>query len=288
MEDAKRQAQKQWNTDPCGAITAANFEEGSTEFFEAVKRYRYSDYAPWMVQAIGFDRFCSKKVLEIGPGLGTDLLQFGSHGAECFAVDLAQKHLALTRENFQLHGVTVPCFLGDAEVLPFKGGIFDCVYAFGVVHSTPNTELAVAEIHRVLKDGGKAIVGLYHRNSAFYWMSTMLFRGVLLMGLMRKGYRRLLSEIEFRSPDSDASPLVKVYSRNQISALFRRFRSTKVETYHLEYNHFFPLRGLLRLLPDSLRMERMVHSLEMAWKRRAFIERFSRYCGWYIIVEAEK
>ncbi|MGH7146791.1 MAG: class I SAM-dependent methyltransferase [Nitrospiraceae bacterium] len=288
MEDAKRQAQMQWNTDPCGAITAANFAEGSTEFFEAARRYRYGDYAPWMLQAIGFDRFQGKRVLEIGPGLGTDLLQFGSRGAECYAVDLAQRHLVLTRKNFQLHGLTVPCFLGDAEVLPFKGGTFDCVYAFGVVHSTPNTELAVAEIHRVLKDGGKAIIGIYHRNSAFYWMSTMLFRGVLLMGLMRRGYRRLLSEIEFRSPDSDASPLVKVYSRKQIRALFGRFRSTKVETCHLEFNHFLPLRGLLRLLPVSLRNKKSVHSLETAWQRREFIERLSRYCGWFVIVEAEK
>ena len=288
MDKAKLEAQKQWNRDPCGASTTGELEQGSWEFFETAMRFRYTDYAPWMHDAIGFQNFSGKKVLEIGPGLGTDLLQFALHGADCYAIDLAEKHLELTRLNLTLHGYRVACLLGDVEALPFRLGEFDCVYAFGVLHHTPNTKLAIAEIHRVLKDGGKAIVGLYHRNSTFYWMSTMLFRGVLLMGLMRKGYRRLLSEIEFRSPDSDASPLVEVYSRNQVRTLFGRFRSTQLETRHLEYNHLFPLRGLLKLLPDSLREGRIVHSLEMAWKRRGFIERFSRYFGWYIIVEVEK
>ena len=277
MHQAKLEAQKQWNTDPCGAISAAGLEEGSLEYFEAIETYRYKEYARWMERTIGVDRFCGRKVLEIGPGLGTDLLQFGSHGAQCYAVDLTQKHLALTRENFQLHGVTVACFVGDAEALPFKDGIFDCVYAFGVLHHTPNTKLAVAEIHRVLKDGGKAIVGLYHRNSTFYWMSTMLFRGVLLMGLMRKGYRRLLSEIEFRSPDSDASPLVEVYSRNQIRALFGRFRSQNLRRV-IWNTTIFPAARTVKIAPgffaEGKNYSFVRNGLETPWVHRAFFSIF--------------
>ncbi len=275
MHQAKLEAQKQWNTDPCGAISAAGLEEGSLEYFEAIETYRYKEYAPWMERTIGFDRFCGRKVLEIGPGVGTDLLQFASHGAQTYAIDLSQRHLELTRRNLGLRRYVTPCLLGDAEVLPFQTGVFDCVYAFGVLHHTPDTELAVAEIHRVLKNGGKVIVALYHRNSAFYWISTILLKGVLLMGLFRKGYRHLMSEIEFRSDGSDAMPLVKLYTRNEARRLFERFRHIRIQTCHLEYSHFFPLH-------------RVVGRLPVFYQIRELLERFGRRWGWYLIVEADK
>lgn len=275
MHELKIEAQKQWNTDPCGASTAGGLKEGSLEFFEAVMQYRYYDYAPWMRSVIGFDRFFGQKVLEIGPGLGTDLLQFASQGAQTYAVDLSRRHLELTQQNLGMRGYKVPCLLGDAEGLPFRTGSFDCVYAFGVLHHTPHTKLAVAEIHRVLKDGGKAIVSLYHRDSAFHWIHTIALRGILLMGLLRKGYGRLLSEIEVRSKDSDALPLVKVYSRKQVLRLFGDFKEVKLQTWHLDYTHFMPLRRVITLLPESI-------------QKRESIERFSQYFGWYLIVEAGK
>lgn len=275
MDELKIEAQKQWNRDPCGASTAGGLKEGSLEFFEAVKQYRYSDYAPWMASVIGCDRFCGKKVLEIGPGLGTDLLQFASQGAQTYAVDLSRKHLELTQQNLGMRGYKVPCFLGDAEGLPFRTGIFDCVYAFGVFHHTPNVELAINEVYRVLRRGGRAIVALYHRDSAFYWVNTILFRGLWRMDLCKKGYRHLMSEIEQRSENSNALPLVRVYSRRQARKLFRSFRRTEIQTCHLEYSHFGPAGVAMRTLPFS-------------WQRREWIEGLARYCGWFVMVEAEK
>lgn len=275
MHELKLQSKKQWNADPCGASNAPQLAEGSLEFFDAIKSHRYGDFAPWMGDVMGFERFCGMKVLEIGPGLGTDLLRFTLHGARCYAIDLVERHLRLTRKNLELRGYDVPCLLGDGEFLPFKTGVFDCIYAFGVLHHTPNPELAVAEIHRILKNGGKTIVALYHRDSAFYWVYTVLIRGIVLMGLWKKGYQRLMSEIESRSGNSDAMPLVKVYSRNEVHKMFREFRKIRLQTCHLEYSHFIPIRRVISMLPSS-------------WQRREFVERFARYFGWFLIVEGEK
>ena len=288
MEKAKLEAQKQWNTDPCGASTAGGLKEGSLEFFEAVKQFRYCHYAPWMVTVIGFDRFCGKKVLEIGPGLGTDLLQFAQNGAKTYAVDLAQGHLELTQKNFGLHGCVAPCALGDAEALPFENEVFDCVYGFGVLHHTPDIEIAIAEIHRVLKTGGRAIIGLYHRDSAYYWVSTIFFRGVVLLGLLKRGYRNLMSEIEFRSADSDAMPLVKVYGRNEVKRLFGGFRMSKIQAWHFEYNHLFPVRRLSRLFARWVGQEGFARCIGTSSARGERIERMERFFGWYLVIEAEK
>jgi len=288
VHELKLEAQKQWDRDPCGANSGDNYTQGSLQFFDAVRDYRYGSYAPWMRKAIGFGRFSGKKLLEIGPGLGTDLLQFASSGARTYAVDLARRHLELTQRNLEMHGYAVPCALGDVEALPFKDGVLDCVYGFGVLHHTPNIEVAVAEIHRVLKAGGRVIVGLYHRDSAYYWVTTILFRGMFLMGLARKGYRRLMSEIEFRSRESEAMPLVRVYSRTEVRRLFERFRNTEIRTWHLEYNHFFPVRRISRLWARWTGDERFGKISETLPHGRGFVEKMARFVGWYLVVKAEK
>jgi SAM-dependent methyltransferase len=288
MHRMKLEAQKQWNRDPCGANSASGYKEASLEYFEAARDYRYQRYAPWMVGAIDFGRFRGKTVLEIGPGLGTDLLQFAMSGARPCAIDLAWRHLDLTRENLRMHGYCVPCSVADTETLPFKNEVFDCVYAFGVLHHTPNIVVAVEEIHRVLRSGGKVIVALYHRDSAYYWVTTIVFRGLLLMGLARRGYRRLMSEIEFRSPDSDAVPLVRVYSRREVRKLFAKFRNVEIRTWHFEYNHLFPIRRIYRLFAGWNDREKIRAEREVLPSSGGFREKLARSLGWYVVVEAEK
>jgi len=48
--------------------------------------------------------------------------------------------------------------VGDAHRLPFRNGIFDCVFAFNVFEHLENPRLAAAEILRVLKKGGSLFI----------------------------------------------------------------------------------------------------------------------------------
>jgi ubiquinone/menaquinone biosynthesis C-methylase UbiE len=266
----KSEAQRQWNADPCGAVTAGDAIEGSREFYRRVEAERYGPYAPWMRHVIPFPAQAGKKLLEIGPGLGTDHAQFARAGAEMYAIDLATRHLELTRKRFVLDQRVTRLVRGDAEVMPFREESFDVVYSFGVLHHTPGTEKALAEVHRVLRPGGVAIITLYHRNSAFYWIHTILLRGVLLGGLWRKGYRRLLSEIEYRSPSSTATPLVKVYSRRECKRMFSKFSQLHLRTDHIDLRHVMPFLG------------------EWTNRLRVQTERFGRRWGWYVTVFAMK
>jgi SAM-dependent methyltransferase len=254
--DVKRETQKQWNADPCGARTALEHEAGTPEFYRQVEHERYDVYAPWMREAIGFASHAGEAVLEVGPGLGTDHAQFARAGARMFALDLTNRHLQLTRRRFLNEGLLTRPVRGDAEALPFADAMFDLVYSYGVLHHTPDTAGAVREIHRVLRPGGLAIVGLYHRHSAFHWIYTVLWRGVVFGGLWRKGYRRLLSDIEYRSAGSDAVPLVKVFSRRECRRLFSGFRETRLRADQIEWSHMVPFaapgrgpsRGVLEAL----------------------------------------
>jgi SAM-dependent methyltransferase len=231
-----------------------------------VESDRYEVYAPWLREAMGFGQFDDKKVLEIGPGLGTDLVQFARAGAKTYALDLTIRHLELTRGRCEIEGLVTRLVRGDAETLPFSDRSFDVVYSFGVLHHTPGMEKAVEEIHRVLRPGGLAIVGLYHKHSAFYWICTILWRGVLRGRLWKEGYRRLLADIELRSPGSDALPLVKVLTRRDCRRLFAGFRETKVRTDQIDYSHFWP-----PLAPSTGRSRRLIETLAHRW-------------GWYLTV----
>jgi SAM-dependent methyltransferase len=265
--DWKAEAIKQWDQDPCGADRETVF--GTPEFFARVERERYEDYAPWMKPVIGFDRYAGKRVLEVGFGLGTDHLSFVRNGAICFGVDLTPAHVEATRKRLQLERQPVRLTRGDAETLPFAADSLDVVYSFGVLHHTPGTAAAINEIHRVLKPGGEAIIGLYHRNSAFYWGYCVLISGLLRGGFFRDGYRKTISRIE-RRENSDAVPLVKVYSRRSAKRLFRGFRSVETVVQHFDFNH-------------AGRPGLMARKLLIRWEPE-----IARRFGWYLIIRARK
>jgi ubiquinone/menaquinone biosynthesis C-methylase UbiE len=268
--DAKRETQRQWNANPCGADTAAELERGSPAFFESVERHRYEVYAPWLRDAAGFEAFAGCRVLEIGPGLGTDHVQFARAGARTYAVDLTATHLALTRQRFALEGLRTRLCRADAERLPFADDSFDAVYSFGVLHHTPDTATAVLEARRVLRPGGVAIVSLYHKHSAFHWIATVLCRGVRRGELFTRGYRRLLADVEQGARESGAAPLVQLLSRRQCRRLFASYRQVTVRVDHFDIGHVFPSR------PPSA----------PATRRR--LERIAGRWGWYLTVTARK
>src|SRR4051794_19914771 len=100
--EAKAQAQALWNAYPCGGAAAPGTEYGSREFFDEVRRTRYGEADPWLPRVVDFSIGRGKRLLEIGYGIGTDLLTFAEHGADVAGIDLAEEHYRLARQNFEL------------------------------------------------------------------------------------------------------------------------------------------------------------------------------------------
>ena len=267
IEEEKRRAREQWSQDPCGAKHGAKYEFATREFFDEVERHRYSEYAPWMPEVMGFDKFAGKRLLEIGCGMGTDLLQFARGGAVCTGVDLTPRSVEISSLHFGRYDMWADFALADGEHLPFADESFDVVYSNGVLHHTPDTAQAIKEAHRVLKPGGIAKVMLYHRNSFYYWTDI-----ILRLGIVRGHFLRGHSPAEIMSryveySEHDARPLVKVYSRRQARALFKPFREVKTEVEQM-------VRAELRFL-SPLFSEKM-------------FRRLRRSAGWNVIITAKK
>lgn len=267
LAEEKLRAREQWGQDPCGAVTAREHEFGTREFFDAIERFRYTDYAPWMPQLMGFNQFAGASLLEIGCGMGTDLLQFARGGALCTGVDLTPRSVEITRERFALYGLPGAFMISDGESLPFKANTFDVVYSNGVLHHTPDTQGAVNEIHRVLRPGGAAKVMLYHRNSLNYWVDIVLRRGIWRADYLRgRSTEEIMSRVvEFS--EHGGRPLVKVYSRRQARELFHQFKAVSVDVEQLTRAE---LRFLSPLVSESL------------------FTRLARKIGWNVIITAVK
>lgn len=102
-----------------------------------------------------------ERVLDLASGTG-DLIrlmqpQVGSSGL-VLHTDINAAMLAEGRNNLLDHGIVTPTTQCNAEALPFASGSFDAVtIAFGLRNVT-HKDLALAEMYRVLKVGGRALV----------------------------------------------------------------------------------------------------------------------------------
>lgn len=224
----KDEVQRQWDNDPAGSHYVSEADQHSLQWFMEAEAYRYGQYAPWMSSVMEFDRHRGEKVLEIGGGMGTDLAQFARGGAIVTDVDLSAGHLELARENFALRGLEGEFVLHDAEHLPFDDKSFDLVYSNGVLHHTPNTAAVVAEIFRVLKPGGRAIVMVYAENSLHYWRNLVWEIGLKEGHINERSMGDIMSAVVERSDNAAAHPLVKVYTLKRLRRLFNRFENIEI------------------------------------------------------------
>lgn len=257
----KDEVREYWNAHPCGT-QFTELDWGSKKFFDEVERFRYTTQ-PFMSKIVGFDKFAGKKVLEIGCGLGTDLLQFARGGADVTGIDLTPNSIELVRKHFSMENLPVVAQVADAENLPFEKSSFDLVYSFGVLHHTPDTQKAIDEVYRVLKPGGQIIIMLYNKTSLHVWLGVPLY---LLMRFLKKTNRNGKNLVEdwIRVYDGIENPLGKAYSRSEIETMFSKFRNRKY------------------IICDSYR--RHLPRIANAINQRLF----APWCGFWRFIKAEK
>ena len=102
LNGVKAKVREWWNARPCGS-RVSDKEIGSKAFFEEVEQHRYTQeyHIP---KVVNFENWKGKEVLEIGCGLGTDLLQFARAGAFVTGIDLTPRSVELTSQRFELYG----------------------------------------------------------------------------------------------------------------------------------------------------------------------------------------
>lgn len=166
-------------------------------------------------------------VLEVGAGAGGHSAMFARHGARMTSCDITDVRAAETRRKFDLMGELADgcnAMQADAENLPFADDHFDIVYSNGVLHHTNDTERAIAEVYRVLKPGGRAVIMLYCKNSFDYWFNFWFCRGLLCGAMFRsRNWLGHASEWIGHSEKTAVNPITRCYTGGQIRRMFSKF-----------------------------------------------------------------
>jgi ubiquinone/menaquinone biosynthesis C-methylase UbiE len=268
-DDLKRRVHDHWADETCG--TRGLSGEDRKAFFDELENQRYHRYEPFIPEFARWERGRNREVLEIGVGAGTDHIQWARAGARLHGIDLTQEAIDLTAERLALEGFTSDLRVADAESLPFEDGAFDVVYSYGVLHHSPDTERSLAEVHRVLRPGGTALIMLYNLRSWTAWNLWALH--CLARGRPWKTPRwAVYNHLE--------SPGTKAYTRKEVRELMNAFEITRLESKLLG--------GDLLAMPPSRKyqtgMYRLIFRFYPAWLVRLSGHRF----GFAWLIEATR
>jgi ubiquinone/menaquinone biosynthesis C-methylase UbiE len=104
-----------------------------------------------------------ERVLEVGPGTGyysLDVARWIEPGGTLDVLDIQQEMLDHTVRRARERGISnVVPRRGDARELPYPEATFDAAYLNFVLGEVPDQDAALHELRRVLKPGGRLVVG---------------------------------------------------------------------------------------------------------------------------------
>ena len=138
--------------------------------------------------------------------LNTNLLfEVSKSGVECLGLDISEGIVNRAYQKSRMQGPEIQFFHGDIFSMPFKDNSIDFLYTMGTIEHSQNMTDMVHHIHRILKPGGKALIGLPNRLDPFLrpilkevmdWFNLYSFGTEKSLDINQ--LRRLFSENRFR------------------------------------------------------------------------------------------
>lgn len=199
-----REIRNYWNSH-IHDLVVAKHPVGTKGFFDDLDDYRF-DKLRYLPRVVDFNGFRGQRLLEVGCGVGIDLIRFARGGAIVTGVDLAEQSINLARKNFELNGLPADVRLMNAESLDFADNSFDVVYGHGVIQYTADAEKLVKECARVVKPGGIGIFMVYNRIS---WLNAM-------------------SKVMKVSLEHEDAPVLKRFSMGEFKKILSPFCSIRI------------------------------------------------------------
>jgi len=216
--------------------------------------------------AIEFLGDATGRLLEVGCGPALMMPELVVMGFEAHGIDVSGEMIRRARQRMAGHPLEKRCSFSvdDVERMHIAEGSYDAVLCMGVLEYLPRYSRALAEISRVLKPGGIAVLALPNRASAYHIARAAYVN-------LRAFERRLRGR---RGPYKLAHNrcVPWKFDRELIASGLRKLESRACNFM------FFPLQELAPGIADSL--NRALLPLSGAW--------FAPFLGAQYIVKAQK
>ena len=109
----------------------------------------------WIKQAL--PHIQGPRVLEVSFGTGYLLTHYAGK-FKCYGLDYNRRMACTARQNLENKGLTAQLQVGDVEALPYPGEIFDSLVNTMAFTGYPDGKIAMSELWRVIKPGGRLIL----------------------------------------------------------------------------------------------------------------------------------
>jgi ubiquinone/menaquinone biosynthesis C-methylase UbiE len=163
-------------------------------------------------------------ILEVAPGPGYLAIALARLGPyRVVGLDISRTFVRIATANARDAGVAVAFHHGDAACVPFPADSFDFVVCQAAFKNFREPVLALAEMHRVLKPGGKALIldlrpdaspeaiRAEVNNMALGWFNSLMTR-LALSWLRKRAYsqeqfRQMASQTPFKTCAIQEDPI---------------------------------------------------------------------------------
>jgi 2-polyprenyl-3-methyl-5-hydroxy-6-metoxy-1,4-benzoquinol methylase len=257
VETLEERIKRYWNAQPCN-VKHGKAEPGTLEFFQEVsaRRYKVESHIP---EFAGFHLWQGRRVLEIGPGIGSDAAEFARAGADYYAIDYSEESVKLAQQRFQVEGLEGEFRCGDAsDPASYKDlPTMDLVYSYGVIHHFPAIDTIIKNVYNVLAPGGEFRFMVYAKNS---WKQAMINKG--------------LDQYEAQA----GCPYAKSYTKDDIHELLE----PNFEILRLRQDHCF-MYNVEQYKQGNYELEPWFATMPEAMR-----EAVREYLGWHLLVKARK
>jgi ubiquinone/menaquinone biosynthesis C-methylase UbiE len=160
-----------------------------------------------------FKEYNGKDVLEVGCGIGTAAQSFIENGANYTGIDLSDRSIEIAKQRLDIFNLSGKLFQANIEELnDIENKEFDLIYSFGVLHHTPNIDVAIRNIFKMLKVGGEFKLMLYAKNS-----------------LKNFEIQDGLDQYEAQN----GVPIANVYTNDEIHSILKDFKNISIKQTHI-------------------------------------------------------
>ena len=148
------------------------------------------------------------RLLDDGCGMGMYLQHMAPHTGSAVGLDFEHERAV------QAHRIADQVVSSASEHLPFPANTFDLVLSHEVIEHVQDDRMALEEIFRVLKPGGRLVLfcpnkGYPFETHGIYWLGRYHFGNIPLVNYLPRGWRDRLA------------PHVNVYTRRSLNRLFK-------------------------------------------------------------------